>query len=301
MSRRTFKRTAKVSGPSGCGFFPSVSHTLILFLHVNYIDWSYIVIGWLQVSPKCDHDRVAQALDKANERAFVATSDLTEPEPISHRTNRPAFILQHYRLGSVHRDEESSAPIFNYSRFFAWVHVVEQVADAFENASENAQSNVPVSPHVPWRVAPLGKLDDENRKGTLDDVQRYCSEILSLQVEVREGEEEVDRKSVGSSMAVRHRRNSTANIPMTTLSSRSSYPSYQAHRRDYRTRRREKGVSRWGSDVWTRVVVASVLALFLQWGTAIAAFMIVVRLVYNSSLLYLLTFGNFSGSPQPED
>lgn len=64
---------------------------------------------------------------------------------------------------------------------------------------------------------------------------------------------------------------------MTTLSGE-----YEHHRRS--TGRRQ--ASRWGSEVWTRVIVASALALFLQWGTTGAAFMIVVSV--NLELFLLL-------------
>lgn len=68
---------------------------------------------------------------------------------------------------------------------------------------------------------------------------------------------------------------SSAAIPMTTLSVES----------EYRRRPRKGNQARWGSDVWTRVIVASSLALFLQWGTTGAAFMIVASVVLNVFLL----------------
>lgn len=225
------------------------------------------VIGWLQVSPKCDLDRVAQALDKANNKAFIADTDSPTPVLSSSKTGHPAFELQDYRHGSVHRDEESSAPIFNYARFFPWVHAVEQVAEAFDMASENAMNNIPVRRDgVPWTPDALGVVHNENRKGTLEDVEMYCRGGLYAEDVM---EDDGPDKLAGGGASVRSRNSVTTAIPMTAIARRPRWSG------------RSNQVSRWDSNVWTRVIVASALALFLQWGTTGAAFMIVVRTVLD--------------------
>lgn len=61
--------------------------------------------------------------------------------------------------------------------------------------------------------------------------------------------------------------------------SRESLPltSMAGDRRWSRGCRKVKRINRWGSDVWTRIAIASAFTLFLQWGTTMAAVIIVVR------------------------
>lgn len=173
-----------------------------------------VVIGWLQLSPKCDSDRLTFAMDKANKIAHVATDDgaVLAGEQSALR----AFSLQRYQLDTIHLDEENTAPIFNYARFLPWLQAVEQVVSAFHYAAENAKHHRPVNPDLVWEN---GRKNSEilpaNRTGSLEQVENYCRE-----------------------------------------------PEY--------VRR-----SRWGPDVVSRVLVASLLSLMLQWGTAAAAIVVV--------------------------
>lgn len=248
------------------------------------------VIGWLQVSPKCDFDRVSQAMNKANKIAYLATSKPDAPELASARTGHRAFTLEHYRFGSVHRDEESSAPIFNYARFFPWVHAVEQVAEAYHMASENALANKPVNGSKDWIVGQMGRVAKPNRKGILEDVERYCRVGPDGQ---RVGEPDEDAEIRECANAIVREMSSVVVIPIGSVSSRSSY------QESNKGMERQRKISRWGSDVWTRVVVASALALFLQWGTTGAAIIVVVSrlsFIWVTNLVLTASVSNHSGS-----
>lgn len=212
------------------------------------LSFAILVIGWLQVSPKCDFDRVFQALKKANNKAYIATSSV--PVPVFHETSRATFEIQHHHPDSLHRDEESSAPIYNYSRFFSWVRAVDQVAEALAAASENALSNIPVDQKSQWAVTASGELNEANRRGTLDEVERYCNARHLDMEDGQEGDANAEAKMNAGKGGM------GVSITMATVTSDL----------EHRGRRGGK-VSRWGSDVWTRLVVASGLALFLQWGT----------------------------------
>lgn len=215
------------------------------------------------MSPKCDFNRVFQALKKANNKAYIATSSV--PVPVFHKTNRATFEIQRHHHDSVHRDEESSAPIYNYARLFSWVRAVDQVAEAFAAASENALSNIPVDRGSQWAVTASGKLNEENRRGTLDEVERYCN---AGRFDIEDDANAEAKMNAGKGkMGV--------SITMTTVTSDLEYHG-----------RRGRKVSQWGSDVWTRVVVASGFALFLQWGTTGGA--VVAQVSHISPLIQFI-------------
>jgi len=178
-----------------------------------------VVVGWLQISPKCDSVRLRQAVDRANRIAYVATSN-GKPELASLRASEYAISLQPGTGDILRRDEACTVPIFNYARFLPWVEAVETVADAFQAASERARTRVSVNPEIEW--ATEQKLDWRphflNRMGTLAQVEEYCALMEESQHMRRAG---------------------------------------------------------WGHGVWSRMFVASVLALSLQWGTASAAVVVV--------------------------
>ncbi|KAL0071058.1 hypothetical protein AAF712_001616 [Marasmius tenuissimus] len=109
-----------------------------------------IVISWLQISPKCDSDRVRTALDRANESAYVATYDPDRIIPASRMSNQRAIYLDCDKLQTLHADQHISVPVFNYARLFAWTEAVQAVAAAFSEATRHADSSEPVNPDVDW-------------------------------------------------------------------------------------------------------------------------------------------------------
>ncbi|KDR69054.1 hypothetical protein GALMADRAFT_77750, partial [Galerina marginata CBS 339.88] len=173
-----------------------------------------IVVGWLQISPKCDSNRLNQALERANAIAFVATSN-SPPRHASEITERRAISLRLAEDDEARLDERATPPIFNYARSLPWVHDVMVVSDIFHNVSERNREHDPLM-GTEWR----DRNTDDGSQLTAFQVREYCVQ--------REGSE----------------------------------------------KRRKR---RWGLDdsIISRVCIASALALMLQWGTTIAAVIIV--------------------------
>ncbi|KAJ6567570.1 hypothetical protein DFH09DRAFT_441515 [Mycena vulgaris] len=132
-----------------------------------------VVIGWLQLGPKCDSDRLHRAVERANAEAFVA-SELGPVHADQSDGWKDRAISLTKRVGSVHRDEQCSPPIYNYARFLPWVQSVEKVSLVFEKASERAEHHDSVDPMIPWeRDGKSGKVRPENRRGTLAQLDAY--------------------------------------------------------------------------------------------------------------------------------
>ena len=175
-----------------------------------------IVVGWLQISPKCDSIRLHQAVKRANQIAYVAGST-SDDEPKRARDTASEYAIS-LALGSgdlLCCDEGSTVPIYNYVRFLSWVQAVEIVASAFDAASENARKHRTVSSRD-WvtEKKPSSRPHDRNRTGTELQVEKYC---------LCRGE------SPGASRRT------------------------------------------WPPEVWSRMFIASVIAILLQWGTTGAA------------------------------
>ncbi|KAG1728556.1 hypothetical protein EDB19DRAFT_1746441 [Suillus lakei] len=144
-----------------------------------------IVIGWLQLSPKCDYARVKKAMDNADAMAFVATddevvatddgvvaiddgvvkaSDLSERRAVSIDTNveKPSSP-----------DEMLTPPVYNYARAISWSRSAEDVFNAFRIASDNAGNHKPV--RGAWKnVNKRNFIEPSNRSGNASEVNAYC-------------------------------------------------------------------------------------------------------------------------------
>ena len=176
-----------------------------------------IVIGWLQISPKCDSTRLSSAVERANKIAYVATEEGAVVLVRRAKTQARAIELTITKEDYLRRDEKCTAPIYNYARFFLWVQAVETVSVAFEAASNRFHDHESVDPSIKWVDVEHGdKPDNTNRLGNTTQVEEYC-------------------------------------MPQNN-----------------RRRRR-----RWGPKVVSRMFVASVLALMLQWGTVGGAIIVV--------------------------
>ncbi|KAF8797494.1 hypothetical protein BYT27DRAFT_7237245 [Phlegmacium glaucopus] len=169
-----------------------------------------IVIGWLQVSPKCDSIRLRRIIERANEIAYVATDGGCAVHVKDAKIEARAIELTMTGVDYLRRDEICTVPIYNYARFLPWVQAVEKVSAAFEAASDRYHNNQSVNHSIDWVTVEHGDKPNEiNRVGNTMQVEEYC--------------------------ILQHNR-----------------------------RRR----SRWGPEILSRIFVASVLALMLQWGTA---------------------------------
>ncbi|KDQ64403.1 hypothetical protein JAAARDRAFT_166574 [Jaapia argillacea MUCL 33604] len=138
-----------------------------------------VVVGWLQISPKCDWIRLTKALERTNPIAYVPTpNDVVRASTISEERAfmidaHPDGLLCH-RHGSIACDEELTAPIFNYTRLLGWVQAVEDVVAVFRVAAQKANHHIPVDPDVVWKGQGRQDIHRDNRTGTVDQVIAYC-------------------------------------------------------------------------------------------------------------------------------
>ena len=92
-----------------------------------------IVLCYLQISPKCEGDRIQKVVENANRLLYVAT-DNGEPEQAA---GLPAITVQTSSRDMVYEDQLCTTPICYYARIFQWFHTVQQVTNAFEAASQH--------------------------------------------------------------------------------------------------------------------------------------------------------------------
>ncbi|KAJ7832192.1 hypothetical protein B0H13DRAFT_2256539 [Mycena leptocephala] len=141
-----------------------------------------VVIGWLQLGPKCDSTRLHRAVDRANAEAYVASG--RGPIPADEVSTDRAISLAR-NTGSVHRDEQASPPIYNYARALPWAQAVEEVYRVFEEAAARAERHLSVDPQIPWEREEKGprgkvKVSAQNRRGTLAQVEMYVRPTRSV-------------------------------------------------------------------------------------------------------------------------
>lgn len=142
-----------------------------------------VVIGWLQLSPKCDDATVKAAMDKANKEAFIASDDGV-PLKASEMSDEWAFFLVEEGEGDnedgARDDERASPPIYNYARFFPWSQNVERVVSVFRNAASRAHMHIPANLSSSWHKAERDDtINGLNRNGTLDQLHSYCADPAS--------------------------------------------------------------------------------------------------------------------------
>ncbi|KAG6843856.1 hypothetical protein H0H87_012351, partial [Tephrocybe sp. NHM501043] len=152
---------------------------LINGLHVGLL-WMWLlpmVIGWLQISPKCNTKELIKAMRRVNNVAYVATSGI--PVLASSLSDKQAVTLRKGVEDPLYYDENCTIPIYNYARFLSWVRAVEDVSDVFRAASHHAGSRHPVDPATGWQTEDsclnASGVDARNRIGTLDQIEAYCS------------------------------------------------------------------------------------------------------------------------------
>ncbi|KAJ6477355.1 hypothetical protein C8R47DRAFT_1140144 [Mycena vitilis] len=132
-----------------------------------------ITIGYLQISPRCDAERVTNALNRANNISYVASPNGAVN---ADTVNKMRALSFHTYRGSLYSDQDAAGPpIYNYARLFSFVQVVEEFVAAYRYATENSKAHKPVDRSAQW-VATDGKtIHPANRSGTAAQVEAYCS------------------------------------------------------------------------------------------------------------------------------
>ncbi|KAL0574342.1 hypothetical protein V5O48_007624, partial [Marasmius crinis-equi] len=138
-----------------------------------------VVISWLQISPKCDNERVREAMDCANDIAYVATGDhvvlalRVDPHPAIHITDN-----DDQKTTMLCTDQHNTVPIYNYSRLFTWTSAVQTIAGCFARATRHAKSREPVDLKAEWVEGEWNvKVRPENRSGTSFQIEAYCFSV----------------------------------------------------------------------------------------------------------------------------
>jgi hypothetical protein len=135
-----------------------------------------IVVGWLQMSPKCESQRIKNALRDANAIAHVATDHGAQ----RIKSEARAFTMNNGPADALHVDERYTAPIFNYARILPWTQNVEEVVEVFRHAAHHAQAHKPVDHRLSTSQWVEGadsefQIDPKNRQGNLEQVMDYCT------------------------------------------------------------------------------------------------------------------------------
>ncbi|KAJ7029417.1 hypothetical protein C8F04DRAFT_1116865 [Mycena alexandri] len=137
-----------------------------------------VVIGWLQLSPKCDDARLRRAIGQANRLAYVADED-SDPVLAERVSAARAFSLLNAGLiGDAAQDDAlCSAPIYNYARLHSWTLCTELVVSVFRKASRQADARLRADGRYRWRQADEEQLiHPDNRRATRRAIEEFCAD-----------------------------------------------------------------------------------------------------------------------------
>lgn len=225
--------------------------------------WTYLlplIIGWLHVGSQPEPNHLRDCLDAANKLAWVATNEKEKPVQARDITGRPNRAIEFMRgdVELARKDELRTVPAFNYARTFIWSLNAQHILSLAKNAAANAKHRLPVDGYgsgrrVVWVAGDSGTVASENRLGTEEEIIRYCTEITATPFE----------RVFGAPSPV---------FPPSPVSSRTPNTSIAMVPFYYLPAVRNP--SRWASGVWSRVAIAALFSLGLQWGTIGAAVII---------------------------
>ncbi|KAG2050425.1 hypothetical protein BDR06DRAFT_983988 [Suillus hirtellus] len=135
-----------------------------------------IVVGWLQLSPKCDFNRLQAAYDRAD-RHNMHTGTADVRVGTLSASSRRASAITAKENDVMSPDELLTPPVFNYSRSLRWASTAETIFMVFKQdaeASEKAHSHLP--------VCGSDGIHDRNRHESLRHIAVYCAEPNGVQI-----------------------------------------------------------------------------------------------------------------------
>ncbi|KAG0696828.1 hypothetical protein DFH29DRAFT_949264, partial [Suillus ampliporus] len=140
-----------------------------------------IVVGWLQLSPKCDFNRLQAAYDRAD-RHSTRTETKDVHMGMLPASSRRALAITAKEEDVTSPDELLTPPVFNYSRSLRWASTAETMFLVFKVASEKAHSHLPVSFGDEWVESDnIDDIDAKNRRGSPQDTVIYCTQADGAQ------------------------------------------------------------------------------------------------------------------------
>ncbi|KAG1744309.1 hypothetical protein EDD22DRAFT_291625 [Suillus occidentalis] len=141
-----------------------------------------IVVGWLQLSPKCDFNRLQAAYDRADRHSIrTGTADIqAEMLPASFRR---ALAITAKDEDVISPDELLTPPVFNYSRSLRWASTADIIFMVFKVASEEVHS------HPFARGSDSVKSDKNIESNTTKDIEtiQYIDTIQDINKRSRDG------------------------------------------------------------------------------------------------------------------
>ncbi|KAG2135381.1 uncharacterized protein EDB93DRAFT_1170951 [Suillus bovinus] len=148
-----------------------------------------IVVGWLQLSPKCDFGRLQAAYDRADRHSSMHTRTSDIRVGMLPASSRRALAITAKEDDVMSPDELLTPPVYNYSRSLRWASTAESVFMVFKEdseASEKIHSHLPVcrndgndsgindaTENIQY-IDTTNDIHDKNRRGSLQYV--YCAE-----------------------------------------------------------------------------------------------------------------------------
>ena len=141
--------------------------------------WAYLlplVVGWLYVGCQPEADHLRTALDDAHDVTYVATA--AEPVLATQVTGRTARAIEPStkHIDHVNADEKKTAPVFNYARVFIWSQHAEHILRLCENAAAKADRRITVRHGGEWMGGDDGTIPAYDRIGNEAEVVQYCME-----------------------------------------------------------------------------------------------------------------------------
>lgn len=144
-----------------------------------------IVVGWLQLSPKCDFNRLQAAYDRADRHSMHTKADIRAG--MFPASSRRALAITAKDDDVISPDELLTPPVFNYSRSLRWASTADAIFMVFKLESEKAYSRLPVC-RSDWVESGTGiesntakDIDDENQHGSFETVPVQCAQQNRLQ------------------------------------------------------------------------------------------------------------------------
>ncbi|KAG2123571.1 hypothetical protein DEU56DRAFT_45472 [Suillus clintonianus] len=134
-----------------------------------------IVIGWLQLSPKCDFNRLHAAYDRANRHTRTGMADAPTGTPPA--SAQRALTITAHEEEVLSPDELLTPPVFNYSRSLQWACTAETIFQMYKVASEKVQRRIPVNFENEWVESDDFKsIHPRNRRGSPQEITAYCTQ-----------------------------------------------------------------------------------------------------------------------------
>ena len=239
--------------------------TIIDSFHLNQqgyaiiATWVYLlplIMGWLHIGSQPEPNHLRDCLDAANRIAWVATNQKDRPIQAIELAGQLAQAIKFMKGGVdvAGEDKLRTSPVFNYSRTFTWSLKAQHILSLVKSAAANAEWRIPVDNYrggrgAVWVVGDFECVAKENRLRTNKQIIDYCMEDATPFEKVFGAPSPVVRPNFVTSC--------TPTLSVALL------PFYNPHN--------IRRSSWWAPGVWSWVVVATLLALELQWGGVGAA------------------------------